>query len=86
MTFDLAHAADTEGKRMSQGLDGVRQAARARKQEHKLSVVRQQIILFPIIVGGFVAIDPFPPQFLDQPILMGPVVPLHPPPRFWWAE
>ena len=45
----------------------------------KPSVVRRQIFFFQILVGGLVAIDPFPPQFLDQPILMGPVVPLHPP-------
>ena len=44
----------------------------------KPSVVRRQIFFCQILVGGFVAIDLLPPQFLDQPILMGPVVAFYP--------
>jgi len=41
--------------------------------------VLRQILLFQILIRGFVAVDLLPPQFLDQPILMHSVHPLHPP-------
>jgi hypothetical protein len=43
----------------------------------KPSVGRRQIFSFRILVGGFAAIDPSPPHFLDQPILMGAIWPFH---------
>jgi hypothetical protein len=52
---------------------------RLRRWNGKPSVVRRQIVLFQILVRGCVAVDPFPPHFLDQPILMRPVIALHPP-------
>src|SRR6266550_6740746 len=48
-----------------------------RRRPRKTSVVLRQIFFFQILVRGFVAADPFPPQLLDQPILMDPVVALH---------
>jgi len=44
--------------------------------------VRRQIFFCQILVGGFVASDLLPPQFLDQPILMRPVVAFYPAPKF----
>src|SRR5258708_3040657 len=44
----------------------------------KASVVLRQVLVFQILVRGIVAGDLLPPQFLDQPILMGPVVALYP--------
>jgi len=50
----------------------------SRRWAGKASVVLRQVLLFQILVRGFVVVDLLPPQFLDQPILMGPVVALHP--------
>src|SRR6266542_5885030 len=43
----------------------------------KASVVLRQILLFQILVRGFVAVDPLPPKLLNQTILMYAVDPLH---------
>src|ERR1700686_1724088 len=51
---------------------------RLRRWLGEASVVLRQIRFLQILVRGFVARDLLPPQLLDQPILMGPVVALHP--------
>src|SRR6266542_4139228 len=43
----------------------------------KASVVLRQILLFQILVRGFVAVDLLPPKLLNQTILMYAVDPLH---------
>jgi len=42
-------------------------------------IVLGQMLGLQILIGGRIALDLLAPQFLHQPILMRPVIPLHPP-------
>src|SRR5215469_4561372 len=49
------------------------------RRPRKTPIVPRQILLFQILVGRGVAVDPFSAHFLDQAILMSAVIPLDTP-------